>query len=349
MGRTTNAHRAGSTPVRAGMLNRVAKCLLVVATAALAAGCGNNGHTVARSTAARPLTAAQAVAIADAISLTPADLPGYTATPNHTLNAGLRADAQLAACVGGIDPSQAIADVPSDDFVRGSGLQMEQLQSVVSVWPSASLTARNLAADTNAKAPSCLAQSLLREIVASSPSLLKDGTPSVTRIATPAGAQGGSYGYRIALAVTATGETFHIYQDVLAFRSGAFEIALSDTRIGQPVQSGVETRLYSLLVSRANAHPPVVTVIKLSNARAKALIKQGDKLLQQAIKQSGIPLQEVNRFNSCLAAAGPGLDDVKACEARVFPRFRKIERVAKCVLAAGTNYTKQQACVAKSH
>jgi hypothetical protein len=84
-----------------------------------------------------------------------------------------------------------------------------------------------------------------------------------------------------------------------------------------------------------------------ANAQISQEIKQSQKQLQRLTKQAGIPTREVSRFSSCLAAAGPGLDAEKACLPRVIPGFRKVESIEPCVLAAGTDITKVEACDAK--
>jgi hypothetical protein len=261
--------------MRAAMFGRSAGYVLVLTTAVLAAGCGNSSHRAATSAASRSLTSSQAVVIAKTISLAPADVPGYAAMPNHALRSAL-AGPELAACIGGMDPSEIVADVPSDSFSRGSGLQVEYLESIVTVLPSASLAARSLAVIGSAKAPSCLTKDLASDADLSSTSTLTYATPSVTRIPTPPGAAGGSYGYRIVSAATAAGKTIPTDLDLLEFRSGVFETALIAARIGQPFPRGVETHLYSLLVSRANAYRAARTVITATDNQPVAPVQHGD-------------------------------------------------------------------------
>ena len=78
-----------------------------------------------------------------------------------------------------------------------------------------------------------------------------------------------------------------------------------------------------------------------ANAPITQPLKQVRELLQRAYTQAGIPPQEVTRLISCLASADP------ACKARVIREFRHAENIGSCTLAAGTNITKLDACLAR--
>ncbi len=200
------------------------------------------------------MTVVQARAIGNAVNLTSADLPGYSATPQQPISGEKQTSAQFAACVDGIGPADTIAKLYSAKFDRGSGLRVEQVESSVTVLRSASLATRELAADEGAGAQSCLAKSVLQGAVRASSSSIKYGALQISRIPTPPGATDGSVGYRFVVAVTSSGLRFQIYDDLLGFRAGPTGIGLETLRIGQAFPTSDETRLYSLLVSRAKAH-----------------------------------------------------------------------------------------------
>src|SRR5438552_2107797 len=80
-----------------------------------------------------PTTKDQAVALANAINLTRADMPGYKATPPSQTPADKRANAEISKCAGKSPTSEAIANVRSSDFDRTDGIEDYDAQSAVTV------------------------------------------------------------------------------------------------------------------------------------------------------------------------------------------------------------------------
>src|SRR5579864_3062811 len=108
-------------------------------TAILAVGASACGSSSTSTSASRPWTHARAQAFAAEVILNPADVPGFAAAPHQATAADRQNLAQLASCAGAVDPNRRIVDVYSEDFSRGSGLQLQQAGSSVDVLPSAAL------------------------------------------------------------------------------------------------------------------------------------------------------------------------------------------------------------------
>jgi hypothetical protein len=187
--------------------------------------------------------------------LKPADLPGFTATPHQDTAADRQNVAQLASCAGAVDPSRQIVNVHSDDFSRGSGLQLQQAGSSVDVLPSASLAEQDFMKFEAASARSCVSAYVARALAQSAGSSpVKFGTPSILRLAPPPGASANSFGYRFVIPASAAGVSVRVYADLLFHRVGPAEVAFNGAGVGTPFSASDEQRLFSLLVSRADAH-----------------------------------------------------------------------------------------------
>lgn len=226
-----------------------------LAAAVLAGGATACGGSSTSTTASAPWTHARAQAFAAHVILNRADVPGFTATPHQATAADSHNVAQLASCAGAVDPSRRIVDVHSDDFTRGSGLQLQQVGSSVDVLPSASLAGQDFAKFTAVSARTCVSAYLARALAqSSSSSPVKFGTPSIVRLALPPGTSANSFGYRFVLPATASDVTFRVYADLLFHRSGPAETAFNAAGIGAPFPANDEGRLFSLLVTRADAH-----------------------------------------------------------------------------------------------
>jgi hypothetical protein len=222
--------------------------------AAGAAGCGGSSSSTSSSA---PWTRARANAFAAAVNLTAADVPGFTPSPQRETAADRQNVAQLASCAGAVDPSRRIVDVRSDDFSRGSGLQVQQVNSSVDVLPSATLAKQDFTRFTAASARGCIATyaaHALATATATTSSSVKFGTPSI-RALTPLGGTGtNSFGYRFVIPLRAAGATINVYIDLLFHRAGPAEVAFNDSAIGTPFPPADQQRLFSLLVTRADAH-----------------------------------------------------------------------------------------------
>lgn len=220
--------------------------------AAGAAGCGGSSSSTSSSA---PWTPARANAFAAAVNLTAADVPGFTPSPQRETAADRQNVAQLASCARAVDPSRRIVDVHSDDFSRGSGLQVEQVNSSVDVLPSATLAQQDFTKFTAASARGCIATYAAHALAAATTSSsVKFGTPSIRALTPPGGTGTNSFGYRFVIPLRAAGATINVYIDLLFHGAGPAEVAFNDSAIGTPFPPADQQRLFSLLVTRADAH-----------------------------------------------------------------------------------------------
>jgi hypothetical protein len=179
------------------------------------------------------------------------DVPGFTGSPHRESAAARQVVTQLAHCAGAVDPGRRIVDIHSDDFRRGSGVQIQQVGSSVDVLPSASLAQQDFARFAASSARHCVAQYATNALATSS---LRFGTPSVQALTPPAGTSASGFGYRFVIPATVGASRFTFYVDLLFHRAGPAEVSFTDLGIGTPFPASDQQRLFSLMVSRAAAH-----------------------------------------------------------------------------------------------
>ena len=247
---------------------RRATALAALLPLVLLTGCGGSSSAPASPPAGRssapsassssaqvPPTKAAAAAAAAAINLTAAEVgAGYTSAPSKKNPADDKDNAALAACIGSTPPSSAVVDVPSPDFTIGSGLQMRQVSSDVTVVPTNAQARSDLAAYHAAKATACLKTFIAKLLAGAAGPSVTFGPPLVTTVETPAPGADGSFGYDVKLTAKATGITLSfdvLLQAVLVKRS---EVALTLLSIGQPFPVPERTRLLQALAAKASTH-----------------------------------------------------------------------------------------------
>lgn len=223
---------------------------LAVAGVAAVAGCGG-GSSKGSAGSEPPITKAQATAFANQVNLLPADMKGWRASPN---SANASQDAELARCAGTSTPSEAVADISSNSFDRGSGLSMQSASSSVKVVQKKSIVASDLAATKSAKAQSCIKELLPRVIQQAAGGQVKFSAPQIEVLPTSVPGADGAFGYRITLTASALGQQFRFVIDAFGAAVGRAQLSLDDFAIGKPPSSTDEQRQLSLLVSRASAH-----------------------------------------------------------------------------------------------
>ena len=220
----------------------------VAVLAVVAAGCGGSSSNSTR------WTAAHARAFADAVILKPSDVPGFAASPPSETAADRQNVAQLAACAGAANPAQRIVDIHSDNFSRGSGLQLQRVGSSVDVFPSASLVRLDYVKFTATSARHCVAAYAAKALAQAPSSSVTFGTPAVQALTLSAGTSTNSFAYRFTIPVTAGSQTFSFYVDLLFHGAGPAEVSFTDFGIGTPFPTSDQQRLFSLLINRAAAH-----------------------------------------------------------------------------------------------
>jgi hypothetical protein len=233
--------------------------LLLVATGALAAGCGSGGGSSVSSgspIAGTSITKARAVAYAQAVNLGVADVPGSSIIKAEGEGkAPTVAGVEFERCAGGVSPERRIVDIHSASFRVASTSKRGRVRSAVEVMPTAALAARNNAAARSARGRACLARALPEQ----STGPLRHGPVSVTSLPNLLPGADGSFSLRLTTTVIGRnvrgGEIrTRVYIDEFGFLSGPAEISLTTFGVSRPVPSATEQHLLPLLFSRAREH-----------------------------------------------------------------------------------------------
>jgi hypothetical protein len=227
------------------------------AAAALAAACvlGALAAAALAAAAAKPVSPANATAVATAVNLRHSDVPTLKAQSNPITAQQRQQNAKLSACIGESPPSKLLADVQSQDFV-GPSPDTLTISSETQIEPTVSAVTNDLAAIHRPLALSCL-QSGLSKVLATSAPKGSTYTLSIARLAATLPGTSGVAAVR----VTAT---FHVkdgsktvtvpaYIDDLGFAYGQAEISLNVISTLQPPSATLETKLALTLIARAHA------------------------------------------------------------------------------------------------
>ncbi len=247
--------------------------LLVLAGAGgLLAACGSNGQPRAHSTTvvhsgttrSGPPTRAQALAFAHAVTLTAADVPGFSVSSDHESESAKekRLERAMLRCAGApgtgkgaAGASQGLAQESSKDFNLKHGILSLGVSSEVSVAQTAALARKELAAIRSARVRGCFSHYLdllfKGQRYGAGASIghvsIQSGTP-------PAPGMTGSFGWRVTAALTVDRIRIPFYLDFLGFVDGPAEVTLLSSGVPRPFPADAQQRLFSLLLSRARAH-----------------------------------------------------------------------------------------------
>jgi hypothetical protein len=232
----------------------------IVALGIAASGCGETAKAVGLP--ASGVTKTEAVAFAQAVNLTPADVPGMVSVSLEKESKPGRGDIEEARCIGAPSPLESVAELKSPDFRSGQGLQEKQVKSGVEVRPSAMLAAQSLTAVTaavhNARSRSCLlrlaATGFVKAFAHRRNKRIWFSVGRLTLSSLPHSVSG-SFGLRFTIPMTfGRGSLLfrtNVYLDAFGFVKGPAQVSLSATGYSSPVPSSTEQRLLSLLYSRA--------------------------------------------------------------------------------------------------
>jgi hypothetical protein len=232
----------GSQPTRGRVALAVSAALVTLAAGAAAA-----------FALPATITAAQAPAVAAAISIRHADLPTDQQKSNPITPQELQQDATLTKCVGGVPVSEALANTQSPNFLSASGASVT-INAGTEILPSTALVATDFAAITGTHGLPCLLRQLRGELIGKTP---KDETVKSFASRRPQVAEGiaKAFAYRFTVIVTQTKSTttliLPIYVDVIGFAYGQVEVSLSIEAVGSKPPAALERRLAALLVARA--------------------------------------------------------------------------------------------------
>jgi hypothetical protein len=221
-------------------------------------GCGESAKASLHTNG--PITKTEAITYAQAVNLTPADVPEMVSVSRERERKPERGAIEEARCTGGPGPFRRVVILQSPTFRSGSGRQVREVQSEVEVRPSAALATRSLAIVKSTRERACLARlgraAFARGVTSGARDLrFRVGRIAVFVLPDPL-PQAGSFGLRILVPLTfsrAGGVAFHtiVYVDELGFIAGPAEVSLTAWGFSGPVPTATEQRLLSLLYRRA--------------------------------------------------------------------------------------------------
>ena len=239
-------------------MTRRAPTLALLAAVGLLAACGKSGLPASagrRPSGGSGSDRARALALARAINLTAADVPGFVATSTrseHESPAEKRLQAKLQECVHPVS-SKPVAEAGSPAFQRKAGLARATVRSEVTVNSSATAAARALAQIRSQRTRECVSGYIQRLVEVQRHPGASFGGVTVVQRTPPAPGAGGSFAWRISVPVTAHGLTIGLYFDIFGFVSGANEVTLSLSGDPIPPPAGAEKLLFALLLERTKA------------------------------------------------------------------------------------------------
>jgi hypothetical protein len=200
---------------------------------------------------------AQASAYARAVNLTAGDLPGFRVSPAGESEperaTEQQRESELLRCVHVVS-SHALAEENSKEFERQSSVLAEGVKSEVTVAPSASLAAQELAVIRSAHARACVAHHLSLLLKGKDYGRGTFGWISIAQGIPPAPGTSGGFGWRITVKINVRGIPAPLYVDILGFMYGPAEVSLFTSGYPRPFSARSEERLFSLLLRRAKAH-----------------------------------------------------------------------------------------------
>ena len=247
---------------------RVAPTLAALGAGALLAGCGGSSHTTSASSAkstttssatsssSAPLTKAQAIALATALNLQPADVAGFRATPAspHESAQEKALTRQLEACAGAVGERFRLAEVRSYEFKRAVNGLPQEVSSTVSVEQAPANAEQDLNAIRSARGQRCVVKFVNAALKGKKLSGARVGAASIKEGTPPAPGANGAFGIQLDLPISVQGVTVHAYFDLLGFIRGPVEVTLQSVGVNEPFPASTQEHLFSVLVQRADSH-----------------------------------------------------------------------------------------------
>jgi hypothetical protein len=190
---------------------------------------------------------------ARAVNLVASDVPGWknlglAPEPEPATNTS---DPQFARCTGG-KPIRYVAQVESPQFVLGTiRARAEQVASEITVAPTSSLAARDMAVLRTARGRACFKRLIQAEPSGGKVRVRLDRV-SWSPVRLPVANR-----FDVRIAWTAFGlrrSPLRFYIDMLGFAYGPAQVFLIAQGSGLPVPATTADRLVTVLYSRASAH-----------------------------------------------------------------------------------------------
>jgi hypothetical protein len=214
---------------------------------------GSTGGASSASAAHR-----QALAFAQAVNLTAADLPGFTASSKQERETAQekRLQQQMLGCAGPGGSSQSFAAGSSKGFELKHEILDLGVSSEVSVAATAAGAKSELAAIRGARVRGCFKR-YLGELFKGR----KFGGASVSGVSIvsgtpPAPGTSGGFGWRVTVPVELHNIQVPFYLDILGFVDRTARVTLFSSGAIRPFPAAVQQQLFSLLINRAKAQQP---------------------------------------------------------------------------------------------
>jgi hypothetical protein len=234
----------------------------ILVAAGLLAGCGGASAAAGGSSSSlRPITKGQAEGYARAVNLQAGDLSGFTSSSGVEAEAPKpeRLGVEYDHCRGGVSLVHRIAHIYSTELSAGSGLNSKFMKSIVEVWATPALVARNNKSSHSSRGKSCFVR-FLNAVRRRSNQERRGRRPigPFTISIVPNPLPGASHSFRTRIDETRLLRTgalrAHIYRDIFGFVVGPAEIELEATGIGRPAADPTEAKALQLLLNRATAN-----------------------------------------------------------------------------------------------
>ena len=239
-------------------MSRVPPSLALLAVAALLGGCGKanpSAPTAKGSHGASSAEEARARALARAVNLTAAEVPGFSVSDKkkeHESPTERRLKAKLNECVHPVTATP-LAEASSPEFKREAGIASASVQSEVTVAASRAVAARELAKARSSHTRNCVSHYIGLLVHLQTQHGASFGKVSLVQRTPSAPGADGSFAWRISVPVSAHGITLALYFDIFGFVSGANEVTLFVSTVPIPPPDEVEKHLFSLLLQKAKA------------------------------------------------------------------------------------------------
>jgi len=237
---------------------RVAPILAALAVGALLAGCGGSSHPKTTSTSgAGAVTKGQALALAQAINLKPADVAGFKAIPSsgHETPQEKALTRDLETCAGGAGEAHKLAEAKSDEFKREAKGLPQEVSSSVSIEQTPAYAEQDLKAIRSRRGQACIVKLVNEALKARHLAGAKVGAVSIREGTPPAPGTNGAFALRVTLPISVQGVTVPSYFDFLGFVTGSAEVTLQSVGVNEPFPAATQEHLFGVLVQRARTHP----------------------------------------------------------------------------------------------
>jgi hypothetical protein len=248
------------------MRRPIVPLMLAVAAAQLVA-CGSAGHRTLNGgggTATHPAptttgaapTKPSAIAFAQAVNLTAADVPGFTASSRDQHESAGEKDLErkLLRCAGPTELGKGLTETGSKNYELKRNVLNLSVSSQVSVARTAAKAAEELSAMRSARLRGCFTHYLDLLFKGHRYSGATVGSVSIASGIPPAPGTAGGFGWRVTVPLTAGRIRVAFFMDILGFVKGPARVTLTSSGLIRPFPAAVQQRLFSLLLARAKAH-----------------------------------------------------------------------------------------------